>query len=486
MQRAHRHAALAAASLLLLLAALAASRTGAEALARTSHVYLPVVDRPPAPTPTPQLLQPAAIHYLGAFRLPGEDERPATFAYGGNAMTFNSDGDSTGARDGFPGSLFITGHDRLAYGELPNGSQVAEVSIPAPSLARNLASLPQARFLQGFHDVAAGQFVGLDEIPRVGMQYLNTRATGPKIHLAWGQHLQGDAPELSHAWFEPNLSAPNWRGTWYIGQQPPYRINGYLCEIPAAWADQYVGGRYLGTGRFRDGGMSGMGPALFAYRPWVNETGAPAATGTHLSESVLLLYENSYNTESIERCLQGYQHADEWEGAAWLTTAANQSAVLFVGTKGTGAKYWYGYVNPAGPDCPCVDQSHVGEFPVCRQADGTPCPAQDLVECAGHTSSRGWWSSRFDAQFLLYDPADLARVATGQWESWRPQPYATLDIDAQLFLNPEGIESDMLGTGVQRRFRIGDVTFDRANGLLYVLELFADSAKPVVHVWRVG
>ena len=44
----------------------------------------------------------------------------------------------------------------------------------------------------------------------------------------------------------------------------------------------------------------------------------------------------------------------------------------------------------------------------------------------------------------------------------------------------------MLGTGVQRRFRLGDVTFDRANGLLYVLELFADGAKPVVHVWRAG
>lgn len=43
----------------------------------------------------------------------------------------------------------------------------------------------------------------------------------------------------------------------------------------------------------------------------------------------------------------------------------------------------------------------------------------------------------------------------------------------------------MLGTGGQRRYRIGDIAYDRANDLLYVLELFADSAKPVVHVWRV-
>jgi len=38
----------------------------------------------------------------------------------------------------------------------------------------------------------------------------------------------------------------------------------------------------------------------------------------------------------------------------------------------------------------------------------------------------------------------------------------------------------------QRRNRIGDVAYDRANGLLYILELFADGAKPVVHVWRVN
>jgi len=55
-----------------------------------------------------------------------------------------------------------------------------------------------------------------------------------------------------------------------------------------------------------------------------------------------------------------------------------------------------------------------------------------------------------------------------------------------LFLNPAGVEAEMLGAGVQRRHRIGAVAYDRDNGLLYVLELFADEAKPVVHVWSVG
>ncbi len=102
-----------------------------------------------------------------------------------------------------------------------------------------------------------------------------------------------------------------------------------------------------------------------------------------------------------------------------------------------------------------------------------------------HLLTRGWWSTRFNARFILYNPSDLARVASGQMESWEPQPYAYLDIDEHLFLNPAGIEEDALGSGRQRRYRIGDVTYDRQNGLLYVLELFADEARPVVHVWRV-
>jgi hypothetical protein len=98
---------------------------------------------------------------------------------------------------------------------------------------------------------------------------------------------------------------------------------------------------------------------------------------------------------------------------------------------------------------------------------------------------RGWWSTHFDAEFLLYNPDDLARVAAGELEPWLPQPYARLDIDEVLYLDPPEWEAIMVGWGDQRRFRLGDVSFDRASGLLYVLEQFADGASPVVHVWRV-
>lgn len=439
---------------------------------------------PATPSTPASLIAPDDLVYRGAFLLPEGGERPRTFAYGAGAMTFNPAGDPGGPQDGFPGSLFITGHDRMPYGELPDGGQVAEISIPIPVTQRDLTQLNRAGFMQDLHDIARGLFPGLDEIPRLGMLYLDTPLTGARVHLTWGQHLDPDPPQPTHILFDPDLARPDVRGPWFLGDAHPASLTGYLLEIPAAWAQAYTQGRPVGTGRFRDGGWSGMGPALFAYRPWDEASGAAAAAGERLPLTTLLHYATSYDTESIERALDGYQHPDEWEGAAWLTTPDGRSAVLFAGTKATGRAYWYGYPHPFNPEQPCVEVELIGEFPVCRMADGSPCPAQDLAGCRDHSEFRGWWSTRFDAQFLLYDPDDLARVAAGELAPWEPQPYAVVDIDEHLYLNPAGVELQMLGAGDQRRFRIGEAAYDRANGLLYVLELFADGEQPVVHVWE--
>ncbi len=461
------------------------TQTGAAPTAPVS-VTSAVSQTQPNPPPSGDVISPNALVYLGAFRLPGGEDPPQTFAYSGNAMTFNPDGDPTGAADEYTGSLFVMGHDRIAYGGVPDGNQVAEISIPAPVISGNLEDLNTAGFIQGFADVTKGYFTDLEEIPKVGLQYLNRPETGPKIHIAWGQHLQPqDVP--SHGWFNPTLSSPDLQGTWFIGHQNLYSVNGYMFEIPAEWADAYTSGRPIATGRMRDGGQGGMGPTLFAYRPWQAD-GSPFPSGTHLEETTLLLYENADSTEEIVRGLNGYQHPDEWGGGAWLTTPSGKQAVLFAGTKSNGTKYWYGYINPGGPQYVCVDTTII-DFPTCRNADGSICPQEDFAGCCNADegtciSNRGWWTTRFDAEFILYDPADLAKVASGQLEPWQPQPYATIDIDEYLYLASPEWDVIEVGQGGQRRYRIGDVSFDRASGLLYVLELYGDGAKPVVHVWR--
>ncbi|MFP4394219.1 MAG: hypothetical protein ACLFTI_03060 [Anaerolineales bacterium] len=440
----------------------------------------------PGPTETPppasgDLVQPSDFTYLGAFRLPGDDMKPKTFAYGGNAMTFNPDG------DGGNGSLFIMGHDRQPWGDLPDGGQVAEISIPAPVDSHTLGALNTGTFIQNFANVADGYFTDLEELPRTGMAYLNHPDTGPLIHLSWGQHHKPDVSQPSYAWFSTTLTAPNLQGLWYIGDQDWYSLNGYMFEIPATWADTHAGGRYLGTGRQMDGGWGGMGPSLFAYRPWQID-GTPEISGTHLMEVPLLLYDDTQiNGDVVQgaNTLAGHQHPDEWEGGAWITTPSGNAAVLFAGNQGTGAKYWYGYRNPDGPEYPCVNTQAASEFTACRLADGSPCPASDMVECDGHTSAKGWWCAEFTPRFILYDPADLAQVAAGTMEPWEPQPYAHLDVGEHIFDNPAGVDLEMMGEGVQRRYLFGAAAYDRANGRLFVLELFADEAKPVVHVWQV-
>lgn len=442
-----------------------------------------------APTPVPtsgDLIRPEDLTYLGAFRLPGDDTPPQTFSYGGNAMTFNPDGDP-GNSDAYPGSLFVMGHDHMPYGGLPDGNQVAEVSIPVPDIQSNPAGLPEATFLQGFADVTDGYFTTMEELPKVGMQYFNHPDTGPLLHIGWGQNIQ-PVDEPSHAWVSANLTAPNLQGVWFIGNQSLYSTNAYMFDIPTAWADAYTGGRYLATGRMRDGGQGGMGPTLFAYTPW-EPGGAAPPSGSHISENTLLLYEYIDVAGEIVRSLNGYQHPDEWEGGAWMTTPSGKEAVLFAGTKSTGDKYWYGFINPAGPEYACVDV-HVTDFTTCLLADGTPCPPEDFAGCCEEEDGtcvtyRGWWSTHWDAQFIFYDPADLARVAAGEIESWEPQPYAVMDIDEHLYLNPPEWDIVFLGFGDQRRNRIGPSAYDRENGILYVLELYADEAKPVVHVWSV-
>ena len=146
--------------------------------------------------------------------------------------------------------------------------------------------------------------------------------------------------------------------------------------------------------------------------------------------------------------LVNYSHTDEWSGGAWLT-AGKKSAVIFVGTKGIG-KTWYG----------CQDGTVWPEEP--------PYPP----ECP----ERGWWTQTLEGQMLFYNPNGFTAVATGEMESWVPQPYAILSLDDILF----HIAS------TQQKYHLGAAAFDRHNGLLYVIEPLVDEDRSVVHVWQIA
>lgn len=378
------------------------------------------------------LIMPPDLTYLGAFRLP--DGTPdMSWEYSGTAMAYYPDGDPTGPDDGFPGSIFGTGHD--VY------QRVSEISIPVPviSPSKNPGELNTATTLQEFHDIR-GDIFGDLEIPRAGLAWLPKQGaqTSDKLYLCWGQHMQFEKVP-SHLWCDLDLSDPHVAGPWYIDDLDNYLTCDYLFPIPQSWADAHLPGRLLATGRFRDGGQGSQGPCIVAIAPWLE--GNPPGVNHHLAATPLLRYSSSYWEDPTDYKMYGYHDSDEWSGGAWLTTASGKSSVIFAGTKGRG-DCWYG-----NPDGPCL-------------------------EC----DNRGWWSTRFEGLIVFYNPADLAAVAAGAMQPHEPQPYAEMQIDEYLYHI----------TSEQQYSHVGAVDYDPARGILYLFEPLADGDKSLVHVWKVG
>jgi len=99
------------------------------------------------------ILKPADLEYLGAFRLPpGGAQDALTWNYSGSAMTYCPKGDPKGADDRFPGSIFGTGHEQHQY--------VSEFSIPKPVISKNknVKELNRAKTLQTFTDIRDASF----------------------------------------------------------------------------------------------------------------------------------------------------------------------------------------------------------------------------------------------------------------------------------------------------------------------------------------
>ena len=401
-------------------------------------------------------LDPADLVYLGAFRLP-DDSGGMGWDYSGHGMTYYPEGDPGGGGDGFGGSLYIVGHDQQLF--------VAEVSIPEPIISDSLEDLNTAVTLQPFADITGGRITEDLALPRMGIEYLPAMGemTEAKLHFALGQHIQGFEP--SHGWASLDLSNPSPAGLWVFDGFTNYATNDYLFEIPQDWADTYVQGYRLAAGRFREGVWSGFGPAIFAYAPWLD--GNPPAPGATLTAvQPLLLYgtQPEGNPEILadeSTMMNGYAESDHWWGAAWLTSNVGDT-VVFTGTKALGEN-WYGFANGVVWDYACADDPNL----TCPDVPDFPY------------DNRGFWAEGFMPMVLFFDPADLAKVATGEWETYQPQPYASLDLTDYWFDPVTRVE-------IYKRDLVGAAAFDRADGLLFIVERLGDETKSVIHVFSVG
>ncbi|MDX8551792.1 hypothetical protein KHC33_01230 [Methanospirillum sp. J.3.6.1-F.2.7.3] len=394
---------------------------------------------------SPARLSPDDLQYIGAFRVPISEDEEYGWAYGGGGLSYYPAGDPMGGNDGYPGLLFGMGHDQK--------NKITEISIPQPVISpdKQVTDLNTAGTIQSFTDLNEGIFTDSGQgAPLKGDVCYIPKQTGQSsdhVYFTFAEHLEFDLV-ASLASSTPNLASPLVQGPWKIGTYSNFCTNDYLFEIPASWSDEYLPGYRLAAGRFRDGSLGGSGPSLFALAPWKNGN-PPSPQSILTSIRPLLLYEKGY--EGSSRVMEGFNNADEWSGGAWVT-AGDKSAILFVGTKGRG-NFWYGFSDgTVWPDDP--------PFPP------IPSPPHD---------ERGWWAESFEGVIYFYDPGDLAQVAQGLLEPYEPQPYAELKVDQYLY----HISS------TQQKRHLGDVTYDRTRGNLYLTEFMGDGDNCLIHVWKI-
>jgi hypothetical protein len=395
------------------------------------------------------LLKPSHFHYGGAFRLPEE------FQWGGEAVAYYPDGDGgqsgAGANDGRPGSLFVTNLNQ------PENGLVGELSIPAPALsAQGVEQLPAATLLQQPVDIRPDDVNGWDyvDIWRTGLEYLPAEQM---LYSSWSIHYTvggGKHASISRC-PAADLSSGPFDGAWYVGAaaQPPIdaQMSDWLFAVPENWADAHTQGRQLVTGRCRDGGLSGLGPTLYAIPA---AGGAPPATGSELPYTTLLEYgpvENSDNYHFPD-AVDGYRHSDDWREAAWVR-GSWQNAVAVIGRKAHGDN-WYGYHGEGiRHDWVIAD---------------VPYPEFGATDPDG----KGWRAHRLRPMIILYDPDDLAAVAAGSMQSHEPQPYAAVRIDEDIFFGPER--------------EIFSAAFDAHNQSLYITEFLREAdGGLVMHVFDI-
>lgn len=384
------------------------------------------------------------LTYIGAFRLPKEKNGASRFGYGGGALAFNPHGDPNAAADGFPGSLYIVGHE--------NDQMVAEVNIPAPVDQRNkaLSNLNTASFLQPFADITGGlgrTFDAGNGYRVDGLAYLDAQGaqTSPKIYWTARTYYNVDtSDDLSHGYSETNIANPKAKGLWRLGNYTGMMTGGYIFPVPKYFADAYLGGKRLISGLFTQQGVSAtsQGPAMFAYAPWLeNSASTGPANGAKLTTQALLYYP--YTTifnkggDPIGN-FPDHQVPDHWEAATWVDTP-QKHAILVVGRRSMGDTY---YGDARRDDC-------------------------DIY--------KGYHGEPYEPRILFYDPADLALAAEGKKDPTKILPY--LEWNPSQFFTPT-CSWDLTGA-----------VYDETQQILYIMHSFADSdggeATPLLYVFKV-
>lgn len=406
------------------------------------------------------MLTPADLVYQGAFRL------PADFNWGARGISFRPG--STGNE----GTLLVTGFE-LLYDSNHTGESCwdsswncaayfGEVAIPTPVSSSDWTSLPEASLQGGMKSYDGGLastvhreylFVsGIQYVPRQGGQ--TTDKLYGSLNLWYAEGVAGEStfPTIWMADEDGN----NAKGMFHVGpEEPPYhgrKMGSYLFTAPSWYADQYLGGRTLVTGRSRgtpataldaitiNGGS--QGPTLFAFYPF--DTDTPVG---NLDALPMLYYRVQFpgcagpNVGDAAACdYPGYTMCDDWTGGAFVDNGSKR-AIMLLGYKGLGSN--------------CYDEPPVACNDSCSNAHGYHCQP-------------------YERQVIFYDVTQLGHIAQGIEDPWRVVPYMIWRPD-EFFLKGHTC------------WNVGGMAFDGVGKRLFMVERGLGEGEEngvVVHVWK--
>lgn len=400
---------------------------------------------------TAERLHPSDLSYLGAFRLPD------VFNWGALGLSRHPEGD-----------LLVTGFEALSSPDHPGEACwnpawdcfafYGRITIPNPVVAENWEDLPEAVLTGGMINYDQGlvsavnrenAFVAdIEFVPRTGSQ------TQDKVYGSvefW--YPEGDFGEdtFPTVWLA-NLDGSEARGMFHVGpESPPFhgrKTGSYLFTVPEWYANLYLGGRRLVTGRSRGTPAEGLpvtthggsqGPTLFAFH--AAETDSPEGP---LDAVPMLFYRVKFpgcagpNVGDPGECdFPGFTMCDDWTGGGFVDDGSRR-AVLLLGYKGLG------------PNCYGAEQC------------SNPC-----------SDSQGYHCYPYERQVLFYDVHALGEAALGEQEPWTVLPYAVW--------RPN--EFYLTGSPC---WNAGGMTFDPGRGQLFMVErgLGGDTNAAVVHIWE--
>ena len=357
------------------------------------------------------------------------------------------------------------------------------VSIPAPAAASNWEDLPIASFVQEIAVFDSGlvqtvheaySFVsGIAYVPQQGSQ------KGDKIYGSLNEwYPEGSFGDASFPtiWFS-DLDGSNARGVFHVGPDaPPFhgiKMGSYLFTVPQSYAEQYLGGRVLVTGRARgtappdSAGLDGEGSihggsqglTLFAFDAWQSDD-----PGGDLDALPMLYYRVKYpgcagpdigvGGQPTNCDFPGFSMCDDWTGAAFIQ-AGDRATIVIAGLKGTTNCYY------------CGDPMDDSECMV------TTLPGECDLLC---NEERGYHCGPYMRQVLLYDTQELGRAALGEIDPWSVLPYAIWQPEELYLPSP-------------CCYNMGGMDFDAENGRIFITERGLGEGEmnaAVVHVWTVS